>query len=166
MRFAKLQHQIPIKALLKAKVALVPLFVRKKLGFVQMGQLLPEMRRIIVSSILVRMVVHPLWLSANGERCTRAAIDASGELPDGTTVVGANQLRKLLVEQHQDQFVRCFVEKMLTYALGRGLEYYDKCAVDRIIQSLENSDYRFSQLLLAIVQSDPFQKKGEREIEL
>ncbi|MCA9127950.1 MAG: DUF1592 domain-containing protein [Planctomycetales bacterium] len=93
-------------------------------------------------------------------------IDASGELPDGTTVVGANQLRKLLVEQHQDQFVRCFVEKMLTYALGRGLEYYDKCAVDRIIQSLENSDYRFSQLLLAIVQSDPFQKKGEREIEL
>lgn len=97
----------------------------------------------------------------DGER-----IDATGILPDGSTVNGASELRRVLVQNSQEKFVRCFVEKMLTYALGRGLEYYDKCAVDRIIASLEENDYKFSQLLVEIVTSDPFLKKGEREIEL
>lgn len=88
-------------------------------------------------------------------------IDASGELPDGTRVQGALQLQQLLVENNKEQFVRCLTEKMLTYALGRGLEYYDKCAVDKIMADLKEDD-RFSTLLVGIVRSDPFQKKGER----
>jgi Protein of unknown function (DUF1592)/Protein of unknown function (DUF1588)/Protein of unknown function (DUF1585)/Protein of unknown function (DUF1587)/Protein of unknown function (DUF1595)/Ca-dependent carbohydrate-binding module xylan-binding/Planctomycete cytochrome C len=92
-------------------------------------------------------------------------IDASGELPDGTLVNGVDQLRKTLLTRNKEQFVRCITEKMLTYALGRGLEYYDKCAVDKIVAEMDKNDYKFSTLLLEIVKSDPFQKKGEREIE-
>lgn len=99
------------------------------------------------------------------ERDNGVPIDASGILPDGSRVEGARDLRDVLVKQHQEKFVRCFVEKVMTYALGRGLEYYDKCAVDQIMASLENSDYKFSSLLVGIVRSDPFQKKGQREIE-
>ena len=50
---------------------------------------------------------------------------------------------------------------MLTYALGRGLEEYDRCAVDQIVKNLEADRYRFSTLILAIVKSDPFQKRRE-----
>ncbi|HBE70379.1 MAG TPA: filamin [Planctomycetaceae bacterium] len=89
-------------------------------------------------------------------------IDARGELPDGTSVMGAQQLRAVLVAQHKEQFVECLATKMLTYALGRGLEYYDKCAVDKILATLKQDDYRFSTLIFEIVSSDPFQKKGSR----
>jgi hypothetical protein len=92
-------------------------------------------------------------------------IDASGELPDGTVVKGVVELRQTLLSRNKDQFIRCVSEKMLTYALGRGLEYYDKCAVDKIVAELEKNDYKFSTLIMEIVKSDPFQKKGEREIE-
>ena len=55
---------------------------------------------------------------------------------------------------------------MLTYALGRGLEYYDRCAVDRIVGALAENDYRFSTLVLEVVKSEPFQmrrgKRGDR----
>ena len=61
------------------------------------------------------------------------------------------------------QFTRCLSEKLLTYALGRGLEEYDRCAVDQIVKSLEADRYRFSTLILAIVKSDPFQKRRDRE---
>ncbi len=91
------------------------------------------------------------------------AIDTSGTLPDGTTVNGAEQLRAALLANNQEQFVRCLTEKLLTYALGRGLEYYDRCAVDKIIGKLHEQDSKFSTLLEQIVLSDPFQKKGERE---
>jgi hypothetical protein len=49
---------------------------------------------------------------------------------------------------------------MLTYALGRGLESYDRCAVDKIIEALEQNEYRFSSLVMAVVQSDPFLLRG------
>lgn len=94
------------------------------------------------------------------------AIDATGELPGGVRVTGAAELQQLLIRKHKRQFVECLTEKMLTYALGRGLEYYDKCAVDEIVGDLEKDDYRFSTLLMGIVTSDPFLKKGEREIGL
>ena len=93
------------------------------------------------------------------------AIDASGELPEGGTVKGVVELRNTLVTKNRDQFVRCVSEKMLTYALGRGLEYYDKCAVDKIVAALQKNEYKLNTLILEIVKSDPFQKKGEREIE-
>jgi len=92
-------------------------------------------------------------------------IDASGELPGGKVVQGAAELQAVLVAQNREQFVDCLAEKMLTYALGRGLEYYDKCAVDKIVERLQQSDLRFTMLLIEIVKSDPFQKKGHREHE-
>lgn len=89
-------------------------------------------------------------------------VDAAGELPDGTRFVGAGELRSSLLETRRSQFVRCVTEKLLTFALGRGLEYYDRCAVDQMISELQQEDLRFSALVQAIVASDPFQKRGVR----
>lgn len=86
-------------------------------------------------------------------------IDASGELTNGAKFEGAQELQKLLTTVKKDQFIRCIVEKMLTFALGRGIEYYDRCAVDKIMERLARADYRFSELICAIVESDPFQKR-------
>jgi hypothetical protein len=89
-------------------------------------------------------------------------IDASGVLPGGEQFNGPAELRQVLLGK-ADQFRRCFAEKLLTYALGRGLEYYDKCAVDEIVAATKAQQDRFSALVLAIVKSDPFQKrKGKR----
>ena len=59
-----------------------------------------------------------------------------------------------------DLFRQNLAEKMLTYALGRGLEYYDRCTVDDIVCGLKKGDDRFSALMIAVVQSDPFQKRA------
>jgi uncharacterized protein DUF1588/uncharacterized protein DUF1585/uncharacterized protein DUF1592 len=88
-------------------------------------------------------------------------IDASGKLPSGEEFTGPQALRKLLVAR-KELFVRCLTEKLLTYALGRGLEYYDQCAIDEIVKQVKADDYRFSALVLGIVRSDPFLKKGSR----
>ncbi len=90
-------------------------------------------------------------------------IDVSGELPDGTRFRGIEELRGVLTDQHREQFVRCLIEKMLTYAVGRGVEYYDRCATDEIYQLLQANDFRFAYLIAGIIESDPFQKQGERE---
>jgi hypothetical protein len=86
-------------------------------------------------------------------------IDATGELPSGEKFNGAKELQSLLLETKRDQFVRCLTEKMLTYALGRGLEYYDQCAVNEIRTAVAEDDYRISTLVLEIVRSDPFQRR-------
>ncbi|MDG1891858.1 MAG: DUF1592 domain-containing protein [Verrucomicrobiota bacterium] len=83
------------------------------------------------------------------------AIDPSGTLPDGTKFNGPKELIKELM--NQNTFVYSLIEKMLTYALGRGLEYYDKCAVDEIYVHLREDHLRFQTLLKAIVLSKPFQ---------
>ncbi|HYV38458.1 MAG TPA: DUF1592 domain-containing protein [Gemmataceae bacterium] len=85
-------------------------------------------------------------------------VDASGELPDGRTFKGADGL-KALIKQNNKMFVRCLTEKMLTYALGRGLEPYDRRAVDSIVEALTKQDYRFSVLISEIIKSDPFQMR-------
>jgi len=85
-------------------------------------------------------------------------IDASGELPGGKTFAGPQQL-KLVLRERQDEFVRCLSEKMLTYALGRGVEYSDRCTVQDLAAALQTNDYKFSSLILAIVASDAFQKR-------
>jgi len=91
-------------------------------------------------------------------------INAGGELPDGQTFRGAADLKKILRNSGRDEFARCLTEKMLTYALGRGLEPYDQCTIEQIVKHLATEDYRFSALVMAIVQSDPFQKRtGRRE---
>jgi hypothetical protein len=85
-------------------------------------------------------------------------IDASGTLPDGRNFNGADGLQKIL-KAKKELFARCVAEKMLTYATGRGLEYYDRRAVDKIMAALGKDDYRFSTLLAEIVKSDPFQMR-------
>jgi len=89
-------------------------------------------------------------------------VDASGVLPDGASFDGPATMKKVLLAK-ADLFRRCLAEKMLTYALGRGLEYYDKCVLDEVTTKLTKGQDRFSSLILAIVQSEPFQKrKGQR----
>lgn len=89
-------------------------------------------------------------------------IDASGELPDGARFNGPAELKKTLMAK-ADLFRRCLGEKLATFALGRGLEYYDKCVLDDLQAKLKSSGDKFSALVLGIVESDPFQKRrGKR----
>ena len=85
-------------------------------------------------------------------------IDPSGTLFNGAALDGTVGLRQELVKQ-KDIFVGVMTEKMLTYALGRGLEYYDMPAVRKIDQNMRNNNYRFSSLVAGIVTSTPFQMK-------
>jgi hypothetical protein len=85
-------------------------------------------------------------------------IDASGSLPDGTRVDGPAGVREAIVKR-PDLFVTTLSEKMLVYALGRGLDYYDAPAVRRIARDAAGSEYRFSSLILGIVNSAPFRMR-------
>ena len=85
-------------------------------------------------------------------------IDPSGKLPDGREFNGPRELKALLVQD--DRFVKTLSQKLLTFALGRGLEYYDKCAVDAIVEQLTENGYRFSTLILGVVNSRPFQMRS------
>ena len=87
-----------------------------------------------------------------------APINASGVLLDGTTVDGPLALRRALVAQKQ-QFVRAVAGKMLTYAIGRGLEDYDGPAVRGIVRAAAADDYRWSSTILALVKSAPFRMR-------
>ena len=93
-------------------------------------------------------------------------IDASGELPTGEKVRNPGDLIRLIRDQKSEQFVRTLTEKLMTYGLGRGLEYYDRCAIDQILAKASKNDYRFQELLLGIITSDPFGRKGTRDEEL
>jgi len=102
-----------------------------------------------------------IWREKDGQH----AIDASGELPAGDKFNGPVELVQIL-KARKRQFSRALAEKMLTYALGRGLSYYDRCAVDDILKRLSRNDYRFSELVLGITHSRPFLKRrgeGDRE---
>ena len=87
-----------------------------------------------------------------------APIDATGALPDGTTFDGMAGLRQALLSR-PEQFISTLSEKMLTYALGRGVEYYDAPALRAILEDAARDDYRFSSLVLGIVNSTPFQMR-------
>ncbi len=89
-------------------------------------------------------------------------IDPSGVLPGGKSFKGPKELVAIL-KTKAGEFRRCLAEKMLTYALGRGLESYDRCAVDDICTEIERNGNRFSALVLAVVRSEPFQKRKGRE---
>ena len=82
-------------------------------------------------------------------------IDPSGALPGGQSFQGPGGFKAIL-KSKKELFNRCLSEKMLTYALGRGLEYYDKCAVDEILKALDKNDSRFSALVVGVVKSEPF----------
>ena len=83
-------------------------------------------------------------------------INASVEIYDGTKINGPAGLRQAMLK-YSPQFVRTATEKLLTYALGRGVEYYDMPLVRSIVRDAEKSNYRFSSLVLDIVKSEPFQ---------
>jgi hypothetical protein len=85
------------------------------------------------------------------------SIDAAGTLADGASFHGVVELKGLLVTQRRDEFVRCLTEKLMAFALGRKIEYSDDPAVARIVEQLQRDDYRFSSLVVGIVQSEPFQ---------
>jgi len=89
-------------------------------------------------------------------------VDASGSLPGGKAFNGPKELKALLM-QDRDRFAAAMVEKMMIYALGRGLERYDRPALKTIEANLAAHDYRFSQLVLGVVESLPFEMKRTRE---
>ena len=88
-------------------------------------------------------------------------IDASGTMPDGREFDGPAGLRDLLLDQ-PDDFVGTVTEKLLMYALGRGLEYYDMPAVRGIVRNVAEDDYRWSSVILGVIESDPFQMRRTR----
>ena len=85
-------------------------------------------------------------------------IDATGELPDGTQFDGASGLRDALASR-PERVVGTLTEKLMTYALGRGLEYYDAPTVRGIVREAAEEDYRFSTIILGIVKSPPFRMR-------
>jgi hypothetical protein len=92
------------------------------------------------------------WRSRDGA----FPIDASGTLPGGTAFNGPTELRAVL-KTRPNVFARCLAEKLFVYALGRGIDRHDRRVIEAIVRKLARHDYRFSALVLAIVQSDSFQ---------
>ena len=90
-------------------------------------------------------------------------IDPAGDLITGESFTGVQELKAVLADKHQSSFHRCLTEKLLTYALGRGLEYYDEYTVDQIVNRLEQHDGQFLALIEGIVESAPFQKRRRTE---
>ena len=93
------------------------------------------------------------------QRDGRAEIDPAGELPGGPKFSGPRELKKALLSAQKEDFLNCLSDKMLTYALGRGVEYFDRCTVAAIVTELEKDEHRFSRLIVEIVKSEPFQKR-------
>ena len=89
----------------------------------------------------------------------KARIDTSGALPDGKSFNGAKDLKEILKGQ-SDKFIRNVTEKLLTYALGRGLERHDEPTVHQIATRVSANGYRFSTLVMEIVKSKPFQMRS------
>jgi hypothetical protein len=99
------------------------------------------------------------WRSFDG----KFKVDASGSLPSGETFAGPEALKNVLAGK-SDQFRRCLVEKVLTYALGRGLEKADRPAVDQIAKKVAADGDKFQTLVIAVAVSEPFRKqKSKRE---
>jgi Protein of unknown function (DUF1592)/Protein of unknown function (DUF1588)/Protein of unknown function (DUF1585) len=86
-------------------------------------------------------------------------IDTSGKLITGESFQNVRELKHILATDHRTDFYRTLTEKLMTYALGRGLEYYDVETVDEIVNRLQQSDGRFSALLFGIIESNPFQRR-------
>ena len=92
----------------------------------------------------------------------RAGVDSSGILPDGTKIDGPAGLRSVLLSK-KDQVVTTATERLLTYALGRGVEPFDMPAIRKIVRDSASGDYRWSSLITGIVKSVPFQMKRARQ---
>lgn len=96
-----------------------------------------------------------VWRTNDGN----SDVDATGDLPDGRKFSGPKELRAILLER-SDDFRRCFTNRLLTYSLGRGLEYFDDCAVRKIVDQGKSEGDRMSSYILDIVHSTAFQQRG------
>ena len=94
------------------------------------------------------------WRDVDG----KSPVDASGQLVDGTKLNGPADLRQALLSR-SDAFVTNATEKLLTYALGRPVQYFDMPTVRAVVHRAAQNDYRFSSLVLGVVSSDAFQMK-------
>ncbi len=92
------------------------------------------------------------WRNRDG----KFPIVASGSLPGNVAFDTPSELVAILADRKAEEFSRCLTKKMLTYGLGRGLDAYDRCAVNKIVEQLAENDYRFSSLITGIVLSEPF----------
>ena len=90
-----------------------------------------------------------------------ALINPAGELVTGETFQNHEEFQKILINSKLDDFLRCSSEMMMTYAMGRGIEFYDKPAVDSVVKLLKDNDLRFSSLIIGVVKSIPFQYRRE-----
>ncbi len=89
-------------------------------------------------------------------------VDTSGVLPGGQKIRGPEDLKKILVTTHKTDFLRCFTGKMMTYAIGRGVDYRDEDRIDAIVADLEKNGQRMTALLLAVVESPQFLQRSAR----
>lgn len=85
-------------------------------------------------------------------------IDASGTLITGEKFAGIHDLKRIIATDHRLGFYRCLAEKLLTYAVGRGLEYYDEVTIDQIVERMDREQGKSSALLMGIIESSPFQR--------
>jgi hypothetical protein len=92
------------------------------------------------------------------EKERNQTIDTAGTLITGESFQSVRELKHILAHEHRADFYRCLTEKFLTYALGRGTEYYDVETIDQIVRRLDSQDGRFSALLTGVIESAPFQK--------
>jgi hypothetical protein len=86
-------------------------------------------------------------------------IEIQGTLASGESFENVQELKHILATKHRTEFYRCVTEKLLIYALGRALDYYDVQTVDNIVERLEKEQGRFSALLDGVIESAPFQKR-------
>lgn len=86
-------------------------------------------------------------------------IDAGGVLLTGEKFANVAELKEILGTGRRDDFYRCLSEKLLTFAIGRGVEYYDAATTDLLVERLERSDGKLKELILGIIGSAPFQKR-------
>ncbi len=98
------------------------------------------------------------------ERERGQPIDTKGQLETGESFQNVQQLKQILLTQYRQDFYRCLTEKLLTYALGRGLTYDDVAAVDQIVDRLNDENGRFSALLTGIVKSAQFEKRRNQSV--
>jgi hypothetical protein len=94
------------------------------------------------------------WRATDGS----SPVDASGTLPDGTTFRGAADLRRLLMSR-QNEVAKTVAEKLLIYAVGRGVEYYDQPVIRQLLRESTDGEYRWSSIIMKIVDSVPFQMR-------
>ena len=90
-----------------------------------------------------------------------AAVDSSGGLPDGSQFADVQGLEAALLRR-PEVFIGAFAEKLLTYASGRGVEYYDAPAIRTIVRDARAKDFRMSSIILGVVKSQPFQMRATR----